>query len=407
MANTQFIGNAQAIAQVDSLLVTGVTVAGTLTATISDKNVTYTIVTGDTVNTAAANWQALLSSSNVPPEFAGITFTVSGATITATANEAGTPFTMSKSQAGSATCTLTHLTANSSPSDAGDANNYLRNGAASLPQNGDTLIFANCTIPVLWNLTALAAVTLASVQRWGSHTGQIGLPDRNTAGYREYRATRLQLTGSGTLTAFLGLGPQSGPQLERYDFQAQHTSFNLTNCSGADFIGSSSANTIIAVNSTFIMAPAQLDTSALTTASIDNCNATFGPGVVSFSGNLNINASNCTLYCAPADVECFNGSTLTVTSTGLTYPIVKLNTTSYCRWNSDSTITLLVAVVSSTFDKSGDARPMTITGSTVDGDTCQIVDPWNAITYTNATTVRNQVTAGPFVFTGSRTMKLV
>ena len=47
-----------------------------------------------------------------------------------------------------------------------------------------------------------------------------------------------------------------------------------------------------------------------------------------------------------------------------------------------------------------------ITNSTLDGDTCRIDDPLNAITFTNATTVKQQVSSGPITFTGPRTLRV-
>jgi len=60
----------------------------------------------------------------------------------------------------------------------------------------------------------------------------------------------------------------------------------------------------------------------------------------------------------------------------------------------------------STLDKRQDLRSLTINNSTLDGDTCQVLDPNNAITWTNATSVKQRVVGGPFQFTGTRTVKV-
>src|SRR6266850_7945073 len=151
MATVTWLGNSQNIAQTVTLQVTAVAVGGILTATINGKDISYTCVTGDTVDSAAAAWQAALAGSTVPPEFAEETWTVVGDTITATAGVPGRPFAgmtggLTSSGAGGATVTQTTTQASVSQSDPGLAANWNRAGTPAIPQNGDDVVIADSVV---------------------------------------------------------------------------------------------------------------------------------------------------------------------------------------------------------------------------------------------------------------------
>src|SRR5438876_4012156 len=154
MATAVWVGNSQNTAQIVQLKVTAVAVAGTLKATINGKDVVYTCVTGDTVDSAAAAWQALLSSALAPAEFQEIDWTVLTDTVTATAGVAGRPFAgmtggLTPAGAGGATVTQTTTQVSVSQSDPGLAANWLRAGVSGIPQNGDDVIVAASSVPSL------------------------------------------------------------------------------------------------------------------------------------------------------------------------------------------------------------------------------------------------------------------
>ncbi len=90
----------------------------------------------------------------------------------------------------------------------------------------------------------------------------------------------------------------------------------------------------------------------------------------------------------------------------LTYAAVTARNGSQVTWNSNSAITALVLQTGSTFDKSGDVRQISIATSTIDGDSCRVLDPNSTITWTAATLVNGQVSSGPFVTGPGRTWKI-
>ena len=100
-----------------------------------------------------------------------------------------------------------------------------------------------------------------------------------------------------------------------------------------------------------------------------------------------------------------NGAQTTIATDQLTWPTITAQNGSLLTWIAGGIVTNLTLTTSSRVDKSQDARALTITNSTIDGDTCQVNDPLNAITWTNATSVKQQVVSGPFLFTGTRTVK--
>lgn len=75
-------------------------------------------------------------------------------------------------------------------------------------------------------------------------------------------------------------------------------------------------------------------------------------------------------------------------------------------WLCGGIITSLTMTQGCYLDKAQDARSLTITNHTIDGDTCFINDPLNAITYTNPGSVKQSVTQGPYRFTGTKTVRV-
>jgi len=185
----RWIGAAQSQAQVDRCTVGSTTVGHTFKLTINDKVLTYTAVTGDTVDTIAAGLVALAQASP-DGEFSELVWAAVGSSgyLTATGPADGKPFTLSVG-GGTGTFSRTTLTSPKSPHDLGDALNY---SGSALPSGGDMLVFEATDVSALYNLAALSGIDLTVIRR-ATFTGSIGLPDISDAGYREYRTTRLEL----------------------------------------------------------------------------------------------------------------------------------------------------------------------------------------------------------------------
>jgi hypothetical protein len=223
MSTILWRGDSPAIAQLDTITPASVGIGNTFTITINGKAVTYTAVAA-TVADVVAGLSALLIASTIP-EFKEITWTASGtAAIMATATTAGVPFTQASSASGgTATLTTAHTTASSGPADASVASNY---STGSLPTNGDDLFFENTANPCLYGLSSLSAVTLNSLSvrdTFTSRTAAIGLPLFNSGGYKEYRATYLQI---GATTINIYDGTSSGCGRIKIDTGSAQTTIN-------------------------------------------------------------------------------------------------------------------------------------------------------------------------------------
>lgn len=193
--NTRWRGDAPAISQLDTYVVTTYDVTTTWIIAINGKKI-QTIGTGGTAITTATALVALLNATTVPQEFKEITWSnVAGAsaTITATAITPGKPFTIVQTVSGG-TGSWVHaaVTVSSGPNDASIGANY---DQGVIPAAGDTLIFDQGSSSVLYLLNQ-SAVALAAINILPGFTGTIGLPSINVdsagATYIEYRPTYLQ-----------------------------------------------------------------------------------------------------------------------------------------------------------------------------------------------------------------------
>lgn len=421
---TFWVGNAAQQSQIDTVTVTAVPGAGgaTLTAQINGKSITYTTLSTDTTATAAAAWQALLAAQTAPPEFGEITWTVNSNVITATGPADGTPFTLGTSVGGTAGAAVSHsVAAGISPSDAGNAVNWIRNGLFQTPQDGDDVVLADSRVPLLYNLNYFVSggVRFNSLTRWQSFEGSVGLPENNPAGYYEYRPTYLGVRGAGAgvaLAVYLGRGTTgAGPSRERYDFGTQQVALDAVASGSAQddyairVLGTSRSN-VLRVGATSV-ALAVLPAEAAWLG---------GPSWVGPGGTLALGpgcqvAASAVLTCRGGALsvaglgdyllEVREGGVLTVEAAAGTQQSVLAQQGARVVWNAAGTLQSLTLQTGSIFDKSADARLLTSGTTLLDGD-CQVLDPYNAITYTTPAYFRDAITAGPFTTGPGRNVDL-
>ena len=123
-------------------------------------------------------------------------------------------------------------------------------------------------------------------------------------------------------------------------------------------------------------------------------------------GTLTLTGGTSTLFNNP-NIVARNNAVLTLAPPAtVTYSTITANNGVQITLTTACTISSLVLQKSSTLDNSGNLGAVTITTSSMDGDTCQILDPNNKITFGNPITVSGQVTSGPVVFTGARTLQV-
>jgi hypothetical protein len=440
MPITHWAPNQAYIKQVETYTFTAPSgVGNTYIATINGKSVTYSSVSGDTATTVAtALYNLLNASDSLASELTEIAFTnPSAGVVVATARTAGTPFAnvpgtsaglvMSTGNGLSGGIATAHTTANRSPSDVNDSQNWLRviapaPGVRSLPQNGDDVVVAESSVPMLWNLDQLAAVQFNTYTRWQSFTGTIGLPEFNSNGYTEWRATYFKFVGpqgsvpAGGLIMVLGFdsGSGSGPGRERYNLGSQKTTLTLMATGSPEddysvrFLGVHTLNTFSLLGGVSLgIATSPGEIAGVASSSVNGGTLGIGAGVVwTAASTLTMYGGSVLLNSAPATLSLNNGANATVATDALTWATVTAQGSSRLDMVAGGTITTLTLTTSSILDKSGDTRALTVTNSTIDGDSCLVLDPYNAITWTNPTTVKQQVVSGPFTFTGPRTVRV-
>lgn len=441
MATTYWAPNQASISQVETYTFTAPSgVGNTYTATLNGKTVTYSSVASDTAALAATALFNLLNAptAGIAAEFTEITFAnPSSGVLTATARVAGTPFAnVTGTTAGLVMSTgnglangiaTVHTKANASPSDVNDAQNWLRvigsaAGVRALPTNGDDVVIANTSTPLLWNLDQLKLVQFNTYTRWQSFQGTIGLPEANVGGYTEWRATYFTFLGpqgsvpAGGLQMVLGQGTTgSGPTRERYNLQSSQYALTILSTGSPDddyavrMLGVHTANTFALLgNASLGLAMFTGEVSNVSSSSTsEGTTLGVGQGVTwSAASTLTMLGGDAVLNAAPATLTLSNGARASIGKDLLTWTTVTMQGGSSMNWLAGGTITTLTMRTGSTLDKSADARTLTITNSTIDGDSCSINDPLNSTVFTNATSVKEQVTSGPIRFTGTRTVKV-
>jgi hypothetical protein len=202
MANITWTGNAQSIAQVDTITISS-SVAGSelIAVTINGKTFSYTTVSGDTIDTIAANLAIVLSSAQAP-EFQEILWsnTASTAVVTCIALTPGVPFTLAVLvTGGTVAATDATIVASAGPYDASSLPNY---STGALPSASDNFTWA--TGNILYGLGSLSALTLTTVNLI-CNSGNLGLPDQNPNGYAEYRSTSLVFGGASAVNVGTGI----------------------------------------------------------------------------------------------------------------------------------------------------------------------------------------------------------
>lgn len=124
---------------------------------------------------------------------------------------------------GSQTLTQATTTTATGPNNVNDSENY---STGALPVNGDTLIVDDPNAgDMLWNLSALSAVTLAKLVVRQSFSKRIGLFDHNGS-YYEYRAVEFTI---GATSIEVGNGDGSGPTLVRLNTGSVATAIEVLN----------------------------------------------------------------------------------------------------------------------------------------------------------------------------------
>lgn len=214
------MGQALAVPQVNTVTPTAAN-AQTYTITINGKIVTYTSDATATVAEITAGLTTAFNAST-EPEFAEITATDSATHVTLTADTAGYPFVNTSAATGAATLVTATTTASAGPNDWSTADNW---SGDAVPVSTDDVQIENSSVSILYGL-GQSAVTLTSLNIAQTFTGTIGLPERNSNGYAEYRYTDGYLAVSATTTN-IGRGGGTGSGRIKINFGSVATTLGV------------------------------------------------------------------------------------------------------------------------------------------------------------------------------------
>lgn len=367
MADVIWRGGALAVAQVDTLTLGGTIEAGDLfKVTIGQKTLTYTAGTTVAATEAAAMaaaWNAL--SETLYPEFAEITAAyTSGGSFTLTADEAGVPFTVILSTtesngaaADAQTFGRTATTANAGPNVWGTPTNWT---TGTVPVSTDSVYFEDSSIDCLYDLDQ-SAVSLTLLRISASYTGKIGLPERNAAGYDEYRETYLKVTattldiGRGDGDASARLKINLGTTLSAMTVHKTATGEN--NLPAALLKGTNAGNTLTAISGSVGFSIFGGEAGTISVLRCENANVRTGPSVTlttvqhAGTGTLQIESA-----CTTINKEPSSGTMIVLGSGAYTTVNVWGGTLDY---QSSGTITTLNVAGTVTFDTNPAGRTVT------------------------------------------------
>lgn len=201
MTTARWLGRAKKRAQVNTYTIGGTwAAADTLTMTINGKAVTFTCTTTAAVDATAGLYAALAAATEA--EFTAITWaSPTTVTITATSTTAGTPFVavLTRTTAASGTVATAATTTATGPNHWEEAVNW---DTGAIPSTED-IVIGNSASSILYGWPS-SLVTLGTLVIADTFTGQIGLPEINAAGYREYLPTfmtNVKFTGSMDISA--------------------------------------------------------------------------------------------------------------------------------------------------------------------------------------------------------------
>lgn len=223
MPTATWLGRQKKRKQIRTFQVTAYDAATTYGLGVPDSSgPTVTTIAAGSANATAtalvAAWNAIAAAP-----FNRATASASTDTVTLTARTAGEPFTVAGFVvAGTGTMgTGTDSTTNQSPNDVNDAVNF---STGAVVANGDTLVFDNNDVDVLYNLGA-SANTPDAINVFGTWNAGLGLPKLNRLGnYFEYRSRYLTLKAT---TVNIGSPDGSGPNLYMHDNGATAGTWNI------------------------------------------------------------------------------------------------------------------------------------------------------------------------------------
>lgn len=394
MARKKWRGDAQGIAQVDTITVGGTYANGQVyTATMNGKDVAYTGVSGDDNTAVAVALLAALNATSIP-EFRQCTYTRNALVITVTGPSNGEPFTLTSAATGTGTLVRAGVTTGTGPNYWSNAENW---SDGVVPVSTDTVDIENSAVDILYGIDQ-NAVTLTALYIAASYTGKIGLPNTHLKGYYEYREKFLKISAT---TCTIGEGDGSGSNRIKLNLGSNASAITVYKTGRGQETGIPAlllknvhaSSTLNAMFGSIGLAFEGGDVSTIptirvgSTSSISDVSLTCGSGctltTIQQSGGTVIIACNLTTWTKSGGISRQTGSatltTLTQDGNGTGAPVHQW-------WSSGTLTTATVRGPGSVLDCQSDNRSRTLTNGTFTGGG-HILDPHKTVTFTNPITI--------------------
>ena len=278
-------------------------------------------------------------------------------------------------------------TANSGPKVWSVAANW---SGSTVPVTGDTVYFENCDVDCLYGIDQ-SAVTLAAMRVEKTYTGEIGLPNQNANGYREYRTKDLAI--GITDGWFVGGGGRY-----RINTGSIQTTLRIDGTGSSNELDlpamlwrGTNANNVVSINKgslgIALFAGETATVATLTTGQIDSQDSDVD---LELSSGVSLTTFNCNGGEIEMDCGC---TTLTQTGGSITHTSGNITTLTVLSGNfyprGSSTYTTTVIGAGGLIDNTANTQSPTFTTITINGGG-SLYDPYERATFSNAVTLRGE-----------------
>jgi hypothetical protein len=398
------------VAQTGTVTVTAYDATTNYRLYVPDANGPFAAAAGVTDTTGTADALATAWEARTEGQFSDISAENTAAVITLTALTPGVPHTIVSGVSGGAGTIGAYAATvvNLSPNDLNDGVNWSNNAVPG----ADDVYFDNIDEDVFWNLAALTAVTITSVNLHGSYGGTIGLSKRRVDGdFTEYFTD--YFTANMT-TINVGQIPGSfGGDHCLLNTQAAQTTINLwATGSSADsdlpwlrWKGTHASNAVRIMDGSFGAAVYGGETATIATLTIEDGTVLCGSGTTLTGCTVVMTGGSLDTWSAVASssgaVTLGNGATMTHRS-GTLGGTVTVRSGGTLRIEAAAALTIATLVLESgaSLDVSGSTGAITITTSTLRGGS-SVFDPGARITHTNAASLPDGLNSVSYTRGGS------
>jgi len=277
----------------------------------------------------------------------------------------GAPVTITFGGTCTAAGTSGYPIARTSPSDVNDTANY---SGGALPGNGDTLVFENSAVPVLYNLATLTSLTVSIIRR-GSHAAAIGLPDFNPTHF-ETAGTSLQIVDGGSAN-YCRIRSTAGSAVTAVCTTAEGVNPGQLNQEGIEIYGTPASSVLNTSGASVAFAPLTAQTGTLATVRVTGGSLRTGAGATTTTVSIYSGASAALASSVTTLTVDRNASVTVLAAAATTTLVIESGTVT---WVSTGALGTVTVGSEATLDVSNAPSTVAVTGITI-YEGCTVNDP--------------------------------